>query len=46
MDTKRRPLYKIYTRHPSETQGHRQTESEELEKDIPCKWKSKDKIRL
>ena len=43
---KGRPLYKMYIRHPPQTQGHRQTESEELEKDIPGKWKSKDKIRL
>ena len=44
MDTKRRPLYKMYTRHPPQAQGHRQTESEGLEKDIPCKQKSKVKI--
>ena len=25
-----------------ETQGHIQTESEGMEKDIPCKWKSKE----
>ena len=31
----------ISTRDPSQTQGHMQTESEVMEKDIPCKWKSK-----
>ena len=39
---KGRPLYKMYIRHPPQTQGHRQTESEELEKDTPHKWKSKE----
>ena len=31
-----------YTRDPLETWGHIQTESEGIEKDIPCKWKSKE----
>ena len=29
-------------RDPLQTQGHIQTESEGTEKDIPCKWKSKE----
>ena len=37
MDTKIRPLYMLSTRDPPQTKGHIQTESEELEKDIPCK---------
>ena len=31
----------LSTRDPLQTQGHIQTESEGMEKDIPCKWKSK-----
>ena len=30
------------TRDPLQTQGHKETESEGMEKDIPCKWKSKE----
>ena len=30
---------------PLRPQGHTQTESEGLEKDIPCKWKSKESWR-
>ena len=30
----------LSTRDPLQTQGHIQTESEGMEKDIPCKWKS------
>ena len=41
MDTKTRPIYMLSTRDPPQTQGHIQTESEGMEKDIPCKWKSK-----
>ena len=37
MDTKTRPLYMLLTRDPPENKGHIQTESEGLEKDIPCK---------
>ena len=33
------------TRDPLQFQRHTQTESERMEKDIPCKWKSK-KARL
>ena len=32
-----RPLYMLSTRDPPQNQGHIQTESEGLEKDIPCK---------
>ena len=42
MDTKIRPLYILSTRDPLQTYRHIQTESEGLEKDIPCKWKSKE----
>ena len=31
----------LSTRDPLQTQGHIQTESEGMEKDIPCKWKPK-----
>ena len=27
---------------PLQTEGHIQTESEGMEKDIPCKWKSEE----
>ena len=42
MDTKTRPIYMLSTRDPLQSQGHIQTESEWMEKDIPCKWKSKE----
>ena len=32
----------LSTRDPLQTQGHIQTESEGMEKDIPCKWKSRE----
>ena len=32
----------LSTRDPLQTKGHIQTESEGMEKDIPCKWKSKE----
>ena len=35
-------IYMLSTRDPLQTQGHMQTESEGMEKDIPCKWKSKE----
>ena len=41
MDTKTRPTYMLSTRDPLQTEGQIQTESEGMEKDIPCKWKSK-----
>ena len=31
------------TRDPSQNKGHKQTESEGLEKDISCKWRPKKK---
>ena len=37
MDTKTRPLYMLSTRDPPQNKGHIQTESEGLEKDMPCK---------
>ena len=45
MDTKTRPLYMLSTRDPPWNQGHIQTESEGLEKDISCKWKTKQTNR-
>ena len=42
MDTKTRPVHMLSTRDPLQTKGHIQTESEGIEKDIPCKWKSQD----
>ena len=41
MDTKARPLCMLSTRDPPQNRGHIQTESEGLEKDIPCKQISK-----
>ena len=34
--------YMLSTRDPLQTKGYIQTESEGMEKDIPCKWKSKE----
>ena len=42
MDKKTRPLYMLSTRDPAQTKGHKQTESDGLEKDISCKWRSKE----
>ena len=42
MDTKTRSLYMFSTRDPPQNKGHVQTESEGLEKDSPCKQKSKE----
>ena len=42
MDTKTRPLYMLSTRDPLQTEGHIQAENERLEKDILCKWNSKE----
>ena len=33
-------------RNPLQTQGHIQTESEGMEKDIPCKWKSQTGVAI
>ena len=38
---KNRPLYMLSTRNPPQNKGHIQTESEGLEKDIPCKQRPK-----
>ena len=43
MYTETRPLYMLSKRGLPQTQGHIQTESEGLEKDISCKWKIKQK---
>ena len=40
--TKTRPICMLSTRDPLQTKGHIQTESEGMEKDIPCEWKSKE----
>ena len=45
MDTKKRSVYMLSTRDPLQTQGHIQTESEKMEKDIPSKWKSNESWR-
>ena len=42
MDTKTRPLYMLSTRDPPQNKGYIQTESERLEKDISCKWRTKE----
>jgi len=39
---KTRPIYLLFMRDPFHTQGHMQTESEGMEEDITCKWKSKE----
>ena len=39
---KTRPINMLSTRDPLQTYGYIQTESEGMEKDIPCKWKSKE----
>ena len=44
MDTKIKPLHMLLTRDPLQTQGHIQTESEGLEKDISHKWRPKVNI--
>ena len=42
MDTKTRSLYMLSTRDPPQNKGHKQTENEGLEKDIPCKLRPKE----
>ena len=42
MDTKTRPVYMLSTRDPLQIQEPIETESEEMEIGIPCKWKSKE----
>ena len=41
MDTKTRQLYMLSIRDPPQNKGHIQTETEGLEKGIPCKWRPK-----
>ena len=43
METKTRPLCMLSTRDPPQNKGHIQTESEGLEKDIPCKQGPKER---
>ena len=43
MNEKIRPLYMLSKRDPPRNKGHKQTESERLEKDISCKWRPKKK---
>ena len=42
MDTKTRPLYMLSTRDPPQNKEHILTESERMEKYIPCKWEAKE----
>ena len=42
MDTKTKPVYMLSTRDQLQIQGHIQNECERMDKDIPCKWKSKE----
>ena len=42
MDTKPRAIYMLSTRNPLQTSRHIQTESERMEKYIPCKWEAKE----
>ena len=41
--TKTKPLHMLSTKDPPHNKGHRQTESEGLEKDISCKWRLKER---
>ena len=42
MDTKTRPINMLSTRNPLQTSRHIQTESERMEKYIPCKQEAKE----
>ena len=42
MDTKTTPTYMLSTRNPLQTLRHIETESERMEKYIPCKWEAKE----
>jgi len=44
MDTNTRPLYMLSTRDPPQNNGHIQTESEGLEKDISCSGDKKKAV--
>ena len=46
MGAKTKLLYMLSTRHPPQTLGHIQTETEGLEKDIPCKQKTKAGVAI
>ena len=46
MDTKTRPINMLSTRNPLQTSRHIQTESERIEKCIPCKWEAKKKAQV
>ena len=39
---KTRPTYMLSTRNPLQISRHIQTESERIEKYIPCKWEAKE----
>ena len=39
---KTRPVYMLSMRNPLQTSKHIQTESERMEKYIPCKWEAKE----
>ena len=41
--TKTRPIHMLSTRNPLQTSRYIQTESEKMEKYIPCKWEAKNK---
>ena len=38
----KKPLYMLSKTDPPQTKGHIQTENEELEKDISCKWRPRE----
>ena len=42
MDTKTRPVYVLSTRYPLQFCGHIETESEEMEESITCKWEAEE----
>ena len=42
MDTKIRPMYLLPTKALPQIQRHIRTESDGMEKSIPCKWKSEE----
>ena len=42
MDTKTRPIYMLSKRKPLQTSRNILTESERMEKYIPCKWEAKE----
>ena len=43
MDIETRAVYMLPTTDPHQNQGYRQTKSEGMENDNPCKWKLKEK---